>query len=357
MNAKKLMSLLLAMVMILLLSAGCTEPQQAAKTFTEGADTVCEITGYSAYKGAFASSFLQEGDRIAVISPSALPTQEQTDAVMEGLKKWGYVPVEGKHVCEKERTLEDCISDLEWALEDPSTKAIFCVRGGAAASEVMDQIANEMIFSSGKLIIGYSDITVYLSAWTASGLPSVHACMSGAFMDQLTEECIQAEQKILQGGIPSYRCACNAYCRTGKAEGILIGGNLSTILTTLGTDYDCTKTEEPYILFLEDVDEDLEHIHRYLTVLKHLGVLDRAAGIVFGEWADVPSVAETYQGSSRGGPFTSVADMISREFLQDAEIPVAFGFPAGHTEEHYPLLMGEKVLLDVSESSYTLSWN
>ena len=46
---------------------------------------------------------------------------------------------------------------------------------------------------------------------------------------------------------------------------------------------------EPYILFLEDVGEDIRHIHRYLTILKHSGVLDNAAGIVFGEWTELPA--------------------------------------------------------------------
>ena len=41
-------------------------------------------------------------------------------------------------------------------------------------------------------------------------------------------------------------------------------------------------------VFLEDVGEDIQHIHRYLTVLKHTGVLDNAFGVVFGEWTELP---------------------------------------------------------------------
>lgn len=75
---------------------------------------------------------------------------------------------------------------------------------------------------------------------------------------------------------------------TQEAEGTLIGGNLSTPLSMLGAAYDCTRTAEPYILSLEDIDENPQHIHRYLTALMHLTVLDRAQGIVFGEWTGVP---------------------------------------------------------------------
>ena len=49
-------------------------------------------------------------------------------------------------------------------------------------------------------------------------------------------------------------------------------------------------------------------------------------------------------------------DMVNRQFLQDIDVPVAFGFPAGHADTNYPLLMGEHATLEVSEDSFTLSW-
>lgn len=329
------------------------EPAQE-ETMSEGTDTPCEVR-YAQYTGSHSAMFLAEGDAVAVISPSALPSREQVDAVVNGLKEWGYTPVEGKHVCDTIRSLEDCKEDLMWALEDPDVKAVFCVRGGYAASEVMDIMDPDSISGAGKLIIGYSDITVYHSAWTTAGVPSVHASMSAAFMD-LPEPCREAEQKILRGEIPAYTCPSVGLCREGEAEGILIGGNLSTFTSVIGTEYDSTKMDQPYILFLEDESEDLQHIHRYLTILKHHGVLERAAGIVFGEWADVPADLGDYDGNSRGGLFTSVSEMISREFPEISKIPVAFGFPAGHAETNYPLLMGEKAHLKVSGDSYTLDW-
>ncbi|MBR2811624.1 MAG: LD-carboxypeptidase [Solobacterium sp.] len=233
-------------------------------------------------------------------------------------------------------------------------KAIFCVRGGYAASEVMDILPLSMIANAGKLIIGYSDISVYHAAWTTAGLPSIHASKSAAFTD-LPEACAEAERRLLKGEIPSCRCDSSSYCREGTAEGILIGGNLSAFNAVLGTPYD-SSMDQPYIIFLEDVDEDLQHIHRFLTVLKHMGVFERAEGIIFGEWTDVPADSGDYSGNSRGGRFECVADMICREILEDLDIPVAFGFPAGHGDENYPMLFGETVRLDVSAESYTLEW-
>jgi muramoyltetrapeptide carboxypeptidase len=49
-------------------------------------------------------------------------------------------------------------------------------------------------------------------------------------------------------------------------------------------------------------------------------------------------------------------DMISREILPDIDVPVAFGFPAGHGKRNYPLLMGAEARLEVRDGNFTLSW-
>ena len=338
-----------------ILTAGCAAKPEPAGLFSEGEDTPVTITGYTDLSGSNDSYFLKEGDKIAVIAPSALPGREKVETVMNGLRECGYVPVEGKYASVEERTLENCIEDLEWALTDPEIKGIFCVRGGYASTEVMDVLPLSLIKDAKKPIIGFSDITVYLSAWTASGLMSLHSEMYYLF-NGLSEECVDPSKRILQGEIPVYHVEGTDSDIPGQAEGILIGGNLVTLTSVLNTAYDCTRTGQPYILFLEEVAEDYEHIHRGLTILDHFGVLDNAQGIIFGEWIEVPEECETYGGSSRGGAFQSVRDMISRQFLQDCKIPVAFGFPSGHGTVNYPLLMGAPMRLNVTEDSYTLEW-
>ena len=324
--------------------------------YSEGVDTKCDIIGYKPYRGAPDGYFLKEGDKIAVISPSAIPSRAQVDATVEGLKKWGYVPVKGKYVCPSVRTVDDILEDLRWALSDPEIKAIFCVRGGYGASEAMDRLGLDAIRDAKKPIVGYSDITVYHSAWTSAGLPSIHASMSAAFMD-LPEVCAAAQARTLKGEIPSYQFEASPLCVEGEATGILVGGNLPTFMATLRSEYDCSQTDKPFILFLEKVGGDLENIHRYLTVLQRLGVLDKAAGFVFGEWSDLPADGSGNFGADRGGLFESVADMIRREFPELANVPVAFGFPAGHGDANYPLLMGAKVTLRIADGKCFLDWN
>ncbi|MBQ7693395.1 MAG: LD-carboxypeptidase [Oscillospiraceae bacterium] len=330
-------------------------PEETGETYDEGVDTKIEITGYTPYRGEPENCFLVPGDRIAVITPSAMAGKEQTELTVAGLRAWGFEPVLGRHVYADVRTLAECMADLRWALEDPDIKGIFCVRGGYGATEVMDALGEELIANAKKPIFGYSDITVYHGAWTRAGLPSVHACMSAAFGD-FPAECADAELHLMQGQIPAYRCETDETGKPGTAEGVLIGGNLSTFTATLDTAYDSTEIEGPYILFLEEVGENMQHIHRYLTILKHRGILDNAAGIVFGEWVDLPADGRGNCGDDRGGLFASVADMINRQFLDGLDVPVAFGFPAGHGDVNYPLLMGKTARLEVSAGQFTLSW-
>ncbi len=340
---------------LFLSSCGTSEKKEEEQIFNEGVDTVCTVREYHTCSDAD-SYFLHEGDKVAVIAPSSFPSENQRDAVMNGLKELGYNPVEGSCTIGETRTVEDIASDLKWALEDPEIKAIFCIRGGSASSDILDYTGLEPIKANPKLIIGHSDISTFLSAWTVTGNASLHAAMSRAFTD-LSKDCFEVQKHMMQGEIPAYQCEGNPHDKQGTAEGILIGGNLSVLLTVLSTEYDPFRINEPYILFLEDTYEDIGHLQRYLTVLKHTGVLDRAEGIIFGEWTGVSIESKTISGRSRGGTFESVADMIDRQFLQDLDIPVAFGFPAGHGENHYPLLFGRTTKLNVSEDSYTLEWN
>ena len=332
-----------------------TQAVEEKGRFSEGVDTPIEVTEYESFSGTGAESFLKEGDKIAVISPSALPSRSQVDAVISGLSEWGYIPVEGKYVCTEDRTLDNCREDLEWALRDPEIRGIFSVRGGYASCEVMDVMDRKLISEARKPIIGYSDITACHSAWTRAGVPSIHASMSAAFTD-LPKECAEVERRLLQGEIPAYKCAGSEYDRQGTAEGVLVGGNLTIMMTVANTGYDSVKLDQPYILFLEDVECDYHQVHYAMTVLKNNGVLDHAAGIVLGEWIDTDPESGDYTGDSRGGRFRSVYEMIHRQFLKDLDIPIAYGFPGGHGEKNYPLLMGEKVRLCVTEDDFTLEW-
>lgn len=307
--------------------------------------------------------YLNEGDTVIVFSPSALPSQAQVDATVEGLRAWGYVPICSRHVCDSVRTLEDCYDDVMWSLQHPSGKALFCVRGGFGSSEVMERIPLDTLRRYPKLLIGYSDITAMHLAWNKAGLPTLHASMSAAFTS-LPDTCVRYQQQMMQGELPAYTFEGHAYNQEGEAEGVLIGGNLSILKMSLFTDFCPLPMDEPYILMLEDIGGTWQNAFNDISLLRHMGVLRDAQAILYGEWEDMYSSEEDYSGSSRGGAFRSVEDLIHRQITtidngHDAplsSVPTAYSLPFGHGHYNYPIRLGAKARVKITKEKVELAF-
>ena len=65
---------------------------------------------------------LKAGDTIAIISPSSTPSKEVVERGCDALRRWGYVPVVGRHAMNSWHgfagTAEERAEDLLWALRD-----------------------------------------------------------------------------------------------------------------------------------------------------------------------------------------------------------------------------------------------
>src|SRR3984893_16895852 len=75
----------------------------------------------------------------------------------------GLVPKFGKNVRKRESylggTVEERLDDLHSMFRDPEVKAIFAIRGGYGAAQLLDRIDYDLIRSHPKIFLGYSDIT------------------------------------------------------------------------------------------------------------------------------------------------------------------------------------------------------
>jgi muramoyltetrapeptide carboxypeptidase len=120
----------------------------------------------------------------------------------------------------------------------------------------------------------------------------------------------------------------------------IIGGNLSMLYANIGTQSDIDTTGK--ILFLEDLDEYLYHIDRMMNALQRSGKLNDIAGLLIGGMTDMKD-NET--------PFGKTAPEIIYDYVKDMEIPVAFSFPAGHTEINQALILGCDAEFVVGENS------
>ena len=89
--------------------------------------------------------YLKAGDKVAMISPSYFTPLETIEKAADVLRSWGFEPVIGPNVGKVldgkiGGTVEERVSDIHWALSDPSIKAILCNRGGYGTIQLIDQL-------------------------------------------------------------------------------------------------------------------------------------------------------------------------------------------------------------------------
>ena len=87
------------------------------------------------------AQFLHKGDTIAIISPSSATDTTTINGGIRTLEQWGYHCVIGKNALNNYHgfagTIGERLSDLLWALREPSVKAIMCSRGGDGAAQYL----------------------------------------------------------------------------------------------------------------------------------------------------------------------------------------------------------------------------
>lgn len=236
-------------------------------------------------------------------------------------------------------TDEERLANLQEMLDREDIKAIWCARGGYGTARLIDKINWEKFKENPKWIIGYSDITALHNHINMNfGIATLHATMP-VNVPKNTPEALTGVLHILRGGFPQYHVAPHPFNREGKAEGVLLGGNLSMIYSLCGSPT-ALKTDGA-ILFLEDLDEYLYHIDRMMLNLKRNGYLQNLAGLIVGGMTDMRDNAV---------PFGKTAEEIIAEHVAEFDYPVCFGFPAGHLDDNRPIIMGGKTVLEVSSS-------
>jgi muramoyltetrapeptide carboxypeptidase len=305
---------------------------------------------------------LKAGDTVGLITPSTFVSDPDSLALAERtITYFGLKPKWGKNVRQREGylggTVQGRLDDLHAMFHDREVKAIFALRGGYGAAQLLDRIEYDLIRANPKILLGYSDITaLHLAIHKKAGLVTFHGPVVLSRFTGYTQEHFRAalfDSKPM-GAIanppdsnPLRPAHTLRTVRPGKARGRLIGGNLSLICSLMGTPYEIDTRGR--ILFTEDVDEEPYRIDRMLTQLRLAGKLDAAAGIVFGECADCRP--KDYK-ASFNSTFT-LGEVLDR-ILGDLKIPVLSGLTIGHTEDQLTLPEGVMATLDADKQELIL---
>lgn len=294
--------------------------------------------------------YLKRGDKVALISPSFFTPMENVEKTAALLRTWGLEPVIGPNVGKTydgkyAGTVAERLSDIRWALADPSIKAIICNRGGYGTIQLIDHLELEELSAHPKWLVGFSDITTLHGLLTRAGVMSIQGTMSSFLAKGGQDLTSTLMRDLLMGDVPFYEVPAHPQNIEGMARGILVGGNLCTFTPNLGTQADATAGRD-LILFIEEVEESMHNIDRQFTILMLNGVLDRCKGVILGEFTDC------------GKEFSdeSVEAMLHK-YLEAYHIPVLCGFPAGHGDVNLPLVMGAPVTMEVRRDGASLRFD
>ncbi|MBR1553179.1 MAG: LD-carboxypeptidase [Schwartzia sp.] len=292
---------------------------------------------------------LQPGDCIGVVAPASWLEREEWEAGVRLLKKRGYrvklapscMAVHGFFA----GTDSARATDINRFFVDDEVKAILCLRGGYGAARVLDKLDYAEIARHPKLFIGYSDITaLHAALGEKSGIVTVHGPMLGSLAnDELTA---YTEREFFRGVASDGPMGALSLPKGGKletvvpgtAEGVVMGGNLSIVLSLIGTPYELQA--DGALLFLEDVDVGSYQIDRALYQLWQSGLLDRVNGIMFGAFTGGDDDLDP-------GDFTT-AEVLDR-YARLVGKPVIKGVPAGHIPDNAFLPFGVHATMKANE--------
>lgn len=291
---------------------------------------------------------LQPGDAIAIVSPASKIDTKLVDSACATLARWGFDPIVGRH-CKGScgsysGTIDQRLSDLREAAENPKVRAVLCSRGGYGVVHLLSSLLPEFWKTDPKWIIGFSDISALHAAAAANGVASIHAPMCKHLTEHPDDECSQALRRILAGELPAYETKPNPLNHTGKAEGRIFGGNLAVLNGLVSTPYDLLKGDR--ILFIEDVGEEIYKVERMLYTLKLNGTLASLKALIVGQFTE-------YHPSD---DHTEMYDMIEK-MMKSYDIPVVYDFPVGHVDRNLPIVEGAYASLAVDADSVKLSFS
>lgn len=290
---------------------------------------------------------LRPGDTIAIVSPAKAIEPAHIEYAKAFFEKNGFQVVISAHAGGQHNyfsgSITERLADFQSALDDATIHAIVCARGGYGCIQLVNKIDWTGFQKKPKWIIGFSDVTVFHQKIQSLGLPSLHATMPLNFAKNSPES---LETLLVSASNKPYTISCDAHHsnRSGQAEGTLVGGNISILFSLLGTDLAAFPNN--CILFVEDLTEQLYHIDRMFHALSHAGVLDRLAGLIVGGMTNLKDTEI---------PYGQAVEEIILHHFERRDIPICFGFPAGHIDDNRALRFGTIVTLNVDQSATTLS--
>jgi len=230
------------------------------------------------------------------------------------------------------------VSQIHSAFRDKRADIVLAQRGGYSSMKLLPLVDFELIRKNPKIFAGFSDLSSLLNAiYERTGLVTLHAPMIVNF--SVPRKINVRSFLNAVNGFPQKNLFAGAPVRVfhhGNARGVLKGGNLATLTSIVGTEWEIDTAGS--VLFLEDVDEKLYRVDRYLTQWILAGKLRKIRALILGDFSGLKS-ADVYK-------------ILSTQMK--INFPVVHTPYIGHGKNKITLPVGANVSLDTSQKSLTL---
>lgn len=319
---------------------------------------------------------LASQDTVGIVSPASAFFPVHESALQRGiafLEQVGLHVQLAPHTLDQRQHLNPPVQhrseDLNQMFTDPKIKAIFCLSGGSGVNAVLPLLDWEEIERSPKIVMGYSAITALLIGLYAKiGLVTFHGPMMINGFSEYPQPFAYTWRGIEQvlfktepvGPLKSPAQWTDAYpsedeprtmktnpgwrwLREGEASGPLIGGNLSVILTLVGTPY--WTPLRGAILCVEEVnfgDGLLRKVDESLAQCQQMGLFNQIAGLVIGKVNELSEEEE------------KLFESLILEYTGGSQFPILTGVDFGHTAPQLTLPIGVQVSLNSQQDRFSI---
>lgn len=288
--------------------------------------------------------YLKKGDLVAIVSVAKYIAKKDCQFAIKYIKSCGLNIVNLDSTILSRNgmfsgTDNERIEMLQFILDSPRVKAIFFARGGYGSIRILDKLNFKRFIKNPKWLIGFSDITVFLSHVSKFyNLPTLHSTMPFNYSSN-SKKLLKELFNLLFGIKNSIKTLANKYNREGVANGKLVGGNLSILCSLLSSEsFPKTKGN---ILLIEDVNEYLYSIDRMIYSLKRSGVFNNISGLIVGKFSKTKDNTPSFG--------QNINEIITQS-LSEYKFPICFNFPVGHVKNNTPVILFQDVKLKVASA-------
>lgn len=296
-------------------------------------------------------SRLKMGDKVGVVAPAGPPKQEELIKGIAFLEELGLKVKLGQHVHSTYGYLAghdaERLNDFHDMIANPDIQAIIFARGGYGTGRIVYDIDYDLIKENPKIIWGYSDITyLHTAIRQQTGLVTFHGPMVATDMadDRFEKKSKDMFRQLFEPTTLQYteQFSPLSVLTGGSVTGQLIGGNLSLIVSTLGTPFEIDTIDK--MLLIEDIGEQPYQVDSMLNQLQHAGKLEKLAGVIIGDFAK----------ADPGSKASLSLEEVFSHYFGNLGCPVMSGFKIGHCFPHFAVPLGADASLETKNKTLTV---